>query len=213
MLFRSRPIPFEAKTCAPYVFDKLTTEEDIIKAKQHYLRGYQHQLALYMLLDNSEEGYYIFKNKINGWLKLIPSKLDWALADALVKRSEEINQCVAEKIDPPPIAYDDSICGRCGFLGQCYPPKDFGEGADLITDEAFLEQLAEWERLKPLASQYTALDEAISKRVKGRPLIMAGEYVIEGKEQPRKGFTVPDGVTWRKTIRRLNAEGKSALAE
>jgi len=198
-----KPIPIEVKTCSPWAFDSLHTEEDIIKSKHHYMRGYQHQLNLYMLMDNVEQGAYIFKNKVTGWLKLIPATLDWALADGLVKRSKEIDQMVAEHIDPPPIGYDDGICGRCGFLSNCYPPRDFGEGAELITDQTFLDTLARHQELKPLNAEYDSLDKFISKRVKGRALVLAGDYVIEGTEGTREGYTVPDSVTWTKTIRRI----------
>ena len=205
------PLPIEIKTCAPWVFDTLHTEEDIIKAKTHYMRGYQHQMNLYLLMDNVEHGAYIFKNKVSGWLKWIPATLDWALADSLVTRSKEIDGMVAEKIDPPPISYDDGICGRCGFLSNCYPPRDFGEGAELITDQTFLDTLARHQELKPLNAEYDSLDKFISKRVKGRALILAGEYIIEGKEGTRKGYTVPDSVTWTKTIRRVgNAQSPAA---
>jgi len=207
------PIPMEAKSCSPWAFDSLHTEEDIIKSKYHYMRGYQHQLNLYMIMDDTDRGVYVFKNKVTGWLKLIPAKLDWALADSLVKRSKEIDQMVAEKIDPPPIGYDDGICGRCGFLSHCYPPRDFGEGAELITDQTFLDQLDRHQELKPIKAEYDSLDDVISKRVKGRALILAGDYIIEGKEQTRKGFTVPESVTWRKTIRRVTAEAVSAGQE
>jgi hypothetical protein len=162
-------------------------------------------MTLYLLLDNSEFGFYIFKQKVTGWLKLIPATLDWALADSLVKRSKEIDQMVAEQIDPPPIGYDDGICGRCGFLSNCYPPRDFGEGAELITDQTFLDTLARHQELKPLNAEYDSLDKFISKRVKGLALVLAGEYMIQGKEGTRKGYTVPDSVTWIKTIRRIGS--------
>lgn len=200
-----KPIPIEIKSCSPHVFSKIDTEADIANAKEYYIRAYRAQLTLYMLMDDCEQGYYIFKSKTSGWLKLIPSTLDWTLADALVKRSQEIDRMVAAKIDPDPIPYADDVCGRCGFMQLCYPPKDFGEGAELITDQTFIDDLTEWERLKPLAAQYDALDKSIGKRVNKHPLVMAGDFVIEGKEIPRKGFTVEAGTTWRKTIRRLTA--------
>lgn len=202
-----KPLPIEVKTCSPWTFDKLHTEEDIIKAKEHYVRGYQHQLNLYMLMDNVEQGAYIFKNKVTGWLKLIPATLDWALADSLVKRSKEIDEMVGAYIDPPPIGYDDGICGRCGFLSNCYPPRDFGEGAELIIDQDFLDALARHQELKPLKSEYDALDDVISKRVKNRPLVLAGEWIIEGKESTitYKAQEARSVVSWRKTIRKVQS--------
>lgn len=201
-----KPIPIEIKTCSPWVFARLKTEQDIITAKEHYIRGYQHQMTLYLLMNDAEEGAYIFKNKLTGWLKFIPAKIDWALADSLVKRSKAIDAMTANKLDPPAITYDDGICGRCGFLSLCYPPRDFGEGAELIVDQDFLDALSRHQELKPIKSEFEALDDMIGKRVKGHALILAGDYVIEGKESPRKGFTTADTVMWRKTIR-LAKEG------
>lgn len=197
-----KPIPLEIKTCSPHVFDALTTEANIVTSRHHYIRGYRHQMTLYLLMDNAEDGAYVFKNKLTGWLKLIPAKLDWALADSLIQRFKGIDVLVAEKADPPPISYDDGICGRCGFLALCYPPRDFGEGAEMIVDQDFIDMLARHQELKPSASEYEAIDKAISGRVKNHPLILAGDYVIEGKEIPRKGFTVADSTQWRKTIRK-----------
>lgn len=196
-----KPIPIEIKTCSPWVFAKLKTEQDIIAAKEHYIRGYQHQMTLYLLMNDAEDGAYIFKNKLSGWLKFIPAKIDWTLADSLVLRSKAIDRMAADKTDPPPISYDDGICGRCGFLGLCYPPKDFGEGAELIVDQEFVDMLTRHQELKSAASEYEAIDKAVSARVKNHPLILAGDYIIEGKEIPRKGFTVADSTQWRKTIR------------
>lgn len=196
-----KPFPIEIKTCSPWVFAKLKTEQDIIAAKEHYVRGYQHQMTLYLLMDDAEDGAYIFKNKLSGWLKFIPAKIDWTLADSLVLRSKAIDGMVADKIDPSAITYDDGICGRCGFLSLCYPPRDFGDGAEMIVDQEFLDALSRHQELKLTKSEYDALDDMISKRVKGHSLILAGEYVIEGKEQIRKGFTVPESIGWRKTIR------------
>lgn len=198
-----KPIPLEIKTCSPYVFDALTTEEDIARSRHHYIRGYQHQMTLYLLMDNAEEGAYVFKNKLSGWLKLIPATLNWPLADALLQRFKTIDALVAERADPPPISYDEGVCGRCGFLSLCYPPRDYGEGAEMIADQGFLDMLTRHQELKPAKAEYDAIDDAISKRVKNHPLILAGDYVIEGKEIVRKGFTVQDSTQWRKTIRRV----------
>lgn len=195
------PYPLEIKSCSPHVFDAIDSEEDIARSKHYYIRSYRHQMTLYLLLDNSECGFYVLKQKVTGWLKLIPATLDWSLANELIPRSELIEKMVSEKADPPPIAYDDGVCGRCGFLALCYPPKDYGEGAEVIADQGFIDMLTRHQELKAAKSEYEALDEAISKRVKNHPLILAGDYVIEGKEIPRKGFTVADSAQWRKTIR------------
>jgi hypothetical protein len=199
-----KAIPFEAKTCSPYVFDAINTEQDIISAERHYIRGYRNQLQLYMIMDNSELGYYIFKNKLNGWLKLIPSVLDWNLADQMVKRSQRIDSLVADHVDPDPIQYNRDICGRCGFLQSCFPGRDYGEGAELLNDPNFEAMLEEYLSLKPMASRHDKLEKQISDAVKGHPMLLVGNMIIEGEERPRKGrAATPDGVTWKKWFRRV----------
>lgn len=196
-------LPIEIKSCSPHVFAVINSEADIAASKHHYIRSYKAQITLYMLMDNVERGAYIFKSKTSGWLKWIPATLDWTLANSLIERAKRLTDMVSNHVDPPPISYDDGICGRCGFLALCYPPKDFGEGAELVTDQDFIDDLTRHQELKPAHAEYDALDKVISARVKNHPLIMAGDYVIEGKEQARKGFTVADSVTWRKTIKRV----------
>ena len=195
--------PIEIKSCSPHVFAAINTEEDIATSKHHYIRSYRAQMNLYLLMDNVEHGAYVFKSKTSGWLKWISATLDWTLANMLLDRAKRLTDMVSSRTDPPPINYDDGICGRCGFLALCYPPKDFGEGAELIVDQEFIDQLTRYQELKPLSSEYEALDKTISARVKNHPLILAGDYVIEGKEIPRNGFTVAASKQWRKTIKRL----------
>lgn len=187
------PRLLEIKTTQTYQFDKLNTYTDILTSAQHYVRGYAVQAQLYCLLEELAEGVLVFKNKQNGLLKLIPYSLDYAFAEGVVQRIERLNAMVQRKESPPPITYDDGVCGRCGFLGLCYPPKDYGAGLQLFDDSQLMEDLTALEELKKGAKEYDALDKSIKARLKRLGTFeaaMCGPYLIERNEVSVKEYNV-----------------------
>jgi len=200
--------PCEVKSAAPHPFASINSVQDMIRHKYHYMRKYPAQLTLYLLMDNKEEGLFLFKNKSTGELKEIWMDLDYEFAESLVKKAEAINKHVAEGTLPEPMDYQEDICGECPFVHICLPDR-IGKEVEIAQDGELLELVTRYMDLKPGAKEYDEVNERITKLVQGREKILVGDYFIEGKWIDRKVYHVPDDVkaqyadtsqSWQKKI-------------
>jgi len=194
--------PAEIKSCSPYIFDKINTIEDLTKGKYLYLRKYPAQLTLYLLMDNKERGVFLFKNKSNGQYKEIWMNIDYTLGETLLKRAEAINKHVAEKTLPDPPEYEADMCDKCGYVHIC-PVLHVGKEATVLDDEELASLLADYERLKPYAKDYEAVDEILKDKLAGKDRVLVGNWYITGCYQARKAFSVGEKTFWKKTIKRI----------
>jgi hypothetical protein len=203
---RYRPAwSLEIKTTSPYVWNRLHTIDDLRQDRDYLLRQFYTQGHVGAFLDNLPRGVFVLKDKLSGMLKLLPFELDYAHAEGYLERAERLQPLIDQGVDPEPISYDETVCGRCGFLAQCYPPRSFGEGASFLDDPALVEQLEERERLAPSSSAYEKIDKAIKSRLKaeGVKFAIAGQFTIEGRVSPRREFTVKAQDVTTYTITRL----------
>jgi len=203
-----KAFPTEVKSAAPHPFESINSVQDMLKHKYLYMRKYPAQLTLYLLMDNKDEGLFLFKNKSTGELKEIWMDLDYEFAESLVRKAETINKHVAEGTLPAPMDYDEDICGDCGFAHICLPDR-IGNEVEVTQDGVLLELVNRYMELKPGAKEYDEVNEKITKLVQGREKILVGDYFIEGKWVPRKVYHVPDDVkqqyadtsqSWQKKI-------------
>ena len=200
----------EIKSSAGHTWDALNTIEDVKRHASYYVRGYADQGNLYCLLEEVPAGVLIFKNKSTGLLKPIFYELDYESAERMLKRIERLQQAVQEQTDPPPISYEETVCGDCPFGALCYPPRAFGEGASMIEDPAFETLLEQREmRARQLAEmdgaqkEFSRLDGQVKAYLKrqGIAQAIAGEFEIEGKQREIKSYTVPARTDTLYTIR------------
>lgn len=200
--------PTEVKSAAPHPFESINSVQDMLRHKYLYMRKYPAQLTLYLLMDNKEEGLFLFKNKSSGELKEIWVDLDYDFAESLVKKAELINNHVTDGTLPEPMEYDENICGDCGFAHICLPDR-IGNEVEVTQDGVLLELITRYFELKPGAKEYDEVNERINKLVQGREKILVGDYFIEGKWVPRKVYLIPDDVkqkyadtaqSWQKNI-------------
>lgn len=157
------PRVLEIKTIAPHAFDQIRSYQDIVQHRAFYIRGYATQMQIYLLLDGVSDGVFVFKNKVSGALKLIPATLDLAAAEAAIARIERLDPMVKAQQDPPPIPFDASVCGRCGFLIYCYPVQE-AEGMEVVDDGDLVELLEEHARAKTLKYAFEDLDQQVKAR-------------------------------------------------
>jgi CRISPR/Cas system-associated exonuclease Cas4 (RecB family) len=208
VLIDGEAIPFEVKSCSQFVFDKLNSVEDMKNGKYGYLRKYPTQLNLYLLMDNKNQGVFIFKNKQTGAYKEIWMSLDWNLGEEALKRAEAVNMHVAAGTLPDPIN-EDMWCNECPYAHICLPEQT-GKEVEIDAGElaAVLDRM---EELKPILEEYDELDAQVKKAVEGREKVLAGNWFITGKWMDRKSYDIPadlkaqyEKITkyWRKTIRR-----------
>jgi len=205
------PRLLEIKSSSPHVFASIDRIEDLRNAREHYIRAYYDQGQLGAILEETEHGVFVFKNKLTGMLKVVPFALDYAYAEAMVKRIERLNEIVKAKIDPPPITYDSGICGRCGFEFLCFPPRDAGEGFVRIEDPGLVDDVERRAALEPDKKEYDELDKSVKERLK--KLVgpgqtgMLGEFTAEIKEVGKhfKATAERDTTEIHVVIRRVGA--------
>lgn len=200
ILLNGEAVPFEVKSCSPYVFNQINNIQDLKNGKYPYLRKYPAQLCLYLLMDNKPRGVFLFKNKQTGAYKEIWMDIDWDLGDVLLKRAEAVNKHVAAGTLPEPIN-EDMWCDDCGFAHICLPEK-IGKEVEIDTSE-LADILDRMEVLKEAKKEYEELDEQVKKMVEGREKILAGNWLITGAYQTRKGYTIPEKTYWVKKIRKV----------
>jgi hypothetical protein len=178
-------LSLEAKTMSDYQWRAINTLEDLRTSPSVWTRCYYAQGHLGAFLDNLQGGVFVLKNKQTGMLKPIAFDLDYAFAEDLLRKAERLQPAVEQGVDPDPISYDPKICGSCGFRKICYPPRDFGEGAKVITDELLIEDIGRRHELKEDHDEFDELDASIKDRLKFLgigEITLAGEFVIEGKK-------------------------------
>lgn len=201
------PRLLEAKSMNGYEWDSISTLDDLRHSPKHWTRAYYAQGQLYALLENLPLGVFALMSKATGMLKVIPYELDYGMAEALLQRIERLQPMIDQAIDPDPIPYDFSVCGGCGFLAQCYPPRDFGDGASVILDPEFIAQLERRETLSVASREFAELDKAVKARLKaeGIKAAVAGAFSIEGKAVEVREYKVPARTDIRYDIRRTQA--------
>lgn len=192
-------IPVEFKSMHPSVYDQVESVEDF--QKKPWLRKYTRQLMMYLYGHGKEYGLFGLTNCLGGkkWFILY---LDYAECEFMLQRLEAVQKHLAAKTLPERIAYKDDVCGRCDFATICLQDIVRDE-AQILTDDTTIADLEERESLKKAHSRYDALDKNLKTRLKGISKGLAGDFMIIGKEIPRKGYVVEDSTYWKVDIKRL----------
>ena len=191
--------PTEIKGLSPYSWNELNSFQDFLKNKRVYVRGYASQMTLYLYLTESEEGIMLLRNKLTGKYKEILVKLDWNLADSMVKKLQRINKHLKKGTLPDRMPYDPDVCGKgkCPFAHICVPESNNPSRIELKEDselEAMLNRRAE---LEPLSKEFKALDadlKEIGKQMAKDNLIV-GNWVISRKPYEINRKPSPGGVS------------------
>lgn len=187
-------IPLELKSCSPNVFAAIRdlSPLDMLKSKYSWIRKYPAQILLYMLMEGSEYGLMVFKNKTTGEKSQKIFRLEGDLleyAETILKKLETVNAHIDLKTVPDAQLIDD--CKGCPFAKTaCFPGADYGPGIDILQDQALEEQLNRRGALESAAKEFEALDKEIKEKVKGKSAVV-GDWLIESKECTRKNYDVP----------------------
>ncbi|HDD70670.1 MAG TPA: hypothetical protein ENF94_00755 [Candidatus Woesearchaeota archaeon] len=203
VIVQEKVYPLEVKTTSPYIFRTIQSAKDLYESKHYWVRMYPAQMTIYLLLDNKEEGIFIFKDKSSGELKEIVFKLDYELGEELLQKAEKVNEYVKREEIPDPIEFDEEICGSCGFLHICLPDVK-REEILLLEDPELLEKLDRWYELKQLLKEYNELDKQIKEALKGKERVVLGSFLITGKWVKRKTYEVPETEYWQMKIQRIS---------
>jgi len=150
------------------------------------------QLLSYMYAKNEPLGF-MFLPKIGGFLP-IPflledhlEEMELALANATaamdLKEEIEANGGTLSTIEPNQIPYcaDRTYCPPCDYFNTlCFPPMDYGEGADVLGEEVS-DALEIMHINKAARKAYNHAEKVYKSKVKGIPLAMAGRFLVTGK--------------------------------
>jgi len=152
LIFEDRAYPVEIKSMSSHIWDSIAFrgpgvyEWDEVKAKfqsKPWLRKYQAQLSLYMLLKNIDRAVMICKNKGTGALMQINMGLDYEYAESMLQRADRINEHVAKGTLPERIPWDENVCAECPFVAICCPENVGSNPLAYVQDETAAKRLAE----------------------------------------------------------------------
>ena len=199
--WESAEYPMEVKSLDPNIFRQVDTVEDF--QRWIWASKYPRQLQAYLYANNLEEGFFLLDDCMGHW-KLIPVGLDFAEMEQILQRCEQAVESVENYRQGvgdltrflPGYHKDPAVCRRCWAFGRvCTPPADY-HGLVMADDPEFEHALDRRGELQAAHKEYEALDKTIRERVKGQDGIVVGAWLIQGKEIPRKGYTVQDMKYW-----------------
>lgn len=205
-------IPLELKSCSANVFMEIRDIEPMamLKSKHSWIRKYPAQILLYMLMEGSEYGLMVFKNKQTGekaqkLFRLEGEALEYA--ESIMKKLDQVNTHVALKTAPEAALIDD--CRGCAFAKTaCFPGEDYGPGIDILKDPALVDKLERRAELEPLAKEFDALDKEVKdgdgkdvKGLRGRNVVV-GPFIIESKPYETTAYEIPKDVKVQYAVKR-----------
>lgn len=202
--------PLEIKSMSPAIWERINSLDDLMSARQPWLRGYVGQLLLYLWLQEEAAGWFVLKNKVTGELKFLLLRMEeWVdKAEILLGRCAEINSHVAAGTCPEVMGYEEAVCSKCSMRSICLP-GEAADGAIPLMEGELEEQLARREELRPLRDEYEELDEAVKSRVKraveGDGVAVCGDWemVVKSRTVNYKAKDASTAVQRIVTLRRL----------
>lgn len=183
-------IPLEAKDVESYMFEKLSSYDDL--ERYPWTRKWRGQILVYLLQKNQPEGAILLHSR--GRLKPIPVLLEDHLEDA--ERALQIGEQVAAAVlakTPPPFAKDPTICRGCWAYGRvCQPPIE-EQGAAILDESGELyEQLVIRAENENAHRLYEGADKRAKELLKaaGVDKAICGEFAISIADRQVKEYTV-----------------------
>ncbi len=208
----TKPV-WEAKSLNPNVWARVNTARDFWNMQGHFWKRYPIQMCLYLYAHSEPLGIFILHDCL-GHVKFIPIVLD----DWLEETEAALQRCRAATIakltgELPDFHDDPSVCQGCWArnVGLCTPPMDFSAGGvNVLEDVELAADLERMEKLREARDEYEGMDKRLKVRMKasGPGQYLAGEFLIDVKEQARAAFKVPDEVKAKYKV-----EGKATLTK
>lgn len=195
--------PLEIKTMNEHKWEKINSIADIKNDGAHYVRAYYDQMQVYLLMDNSDTGVILIKNKQSGRLKMIEIPLDYTYAEALLKKIERINALV-EKLSKikdaekrmagyPDRIPDLDVCQYCAFKSTCLPDQHF-DALNLISQDEVLALLEKRELVKGNAKEFEIVNEKLKTYWQGldKGQYLIGDFTVKISKQKRTKYNIPE---------------------
>ncbi len=195
----------EIKGLSIFDWERLNSIEDFHKSRKPWIRKYPAQLMTYLYIKGEERGFFYLKSIPRFQPKVIWVNLDISYMDAILKKTERVEAHIAAGTLPDYID-DPDTCEDCAFAHVCAPPIN-REGMQFLNGE-IVELLERRDSLQAAAKEYGEIDKRIKEDIlkpHGAIKAMAGDFLIEGKEASRKGYTVQDSTFVQYKIKRIQA--------
>lgn len=208
-------IPFETKSLHTTQYAGVNTVEDLLR--HPWYRKYVFQMLAYLIGHGLEVGFFWLTDCLGHW-KAIVVEIDYEAAERLWTFAEEIVDAVEEyRKDEtlPPFTEDQAQCLSCAFFGRSCQPEIQHEGIVMYQNGVLEQKLLEREELVEIGKEYKSVDAKIKKwlkdfetdeKLKGKDLVVIGDFIIEFTDRHRKGFTVEPTDYRQASIRRIDHE-------
>ena len=205
-------VAVEHKRLSPFVWPKLDTPEDFFNSDRVHVRKWPAQLQVYLLGAENEKGLMLLRNAWTGVYKQIDFQLDYAYAEGLLKKAEQVNAAV-EAEQPLPKLEEAAACFRCDFRHVC-APAIMGDALVVGSDD-FESWLVKQDGLKAAIAETGAAEiekekKALDDRIKayiaangGR--VITKSYLAELKATNRKA--TPATSYDRLVVQKVNEDG------
>ena len=148
----SEAVDVDVKSTNQWTFEVLNSARDVRGHKSEWIRGWDRQLSLYMVLKGRWKYFMLLKNKTTGAWKVIVYKLgdeELEIANEMIRKAELVNQLVQIErisVESVPVELklaDADVCAKAGsIIGwslHCVRPRGPSLGADsrrLVLDSA-----------------------------------------------------------------------------
>jgi hypothetical protein len=175
--------PLEVKSLDPAIFRQIATIEDFVKFA--HMQKYVRQLQAYLLANDMEYGFFLLDDCMGHW-KLIEVRLDYDLAESILKTCEKVVDH-RDRGTLPDYIRDVKICNRCWAFGRfCTPPMEYF-GIVAVDDGELEMKINRRSELKAAYDEYERLDKEIKSVLKNRGKqlesgIVIGEWLVTGRE-------------------------------
>jgi len=188
--FDEKPMkfPLEIKSISPYFWDSTRTIDEIRNHISIWMQKIVYQLNAYMLMSDKEAGFLVLKS-FGKRPRILVMELDYSIAEICVKRAEEINHHVDNKILPARIPYSKDFCGNCGYDFKCQPVRPSGVVTTLPTETMML--LERWGETVDIGKEHSKLDKKLKAEFRDIEEIIVPGFEITGKAGKRKGYDIP----------------------
>jgi len=206
-------VPLEAKDVDSFMFDKLSTYEDLERFK--WTRKWRGQILIYLLQKNQPEGAILLHSR--GRLKPIPVILEERLEDAerALQIGEQVEAAIRTKT-PPAFTKDPTVCRGCWAFGRvCNPPVEEQGAAIFDTDGELYALLAERAETEEARGRYEYADKRAKELIKAAKVerALCGEYAISVTERPVKAESKPRAARVDRIVTIVRAAAAAARQE
>jgi hypothetical protein len=206
----ARKFPVEVKSWSENVTGKIQQFEDLFLSP--WTRSGAYQLLSYLYGFAEPLGFLVLDR--HGLPMVLPVELEPNLdrvEDFLARAETALDHLEAGTL--PGFYRDPEECRRCPMFGAiCNPPLEY-QAAQVLSDPELEADLNRREELLPGFREFESLDKSVKQKLRSIKTGLAGQFLIEGKEVTRRGYTVTEAKWWETRITKLGGNEKGSRSD